>query len=139
MYPGMLDEQSVREEWNISQVRNTDSQQPAFNEELFAEQKASIDKQKIVMTTHEEDFASLNKLLMDHMPLTEQDEGEQEIVFPTRLPSSSQFHPAQRQPSAPLTNDENMIIEIGSEQRTNMTTSTEKKGKVVLDSDRQDF
>lgn len=66
----MLDSNRPREEWNISHVKV--ESQPAAP---IIEQ---INRQQIV-TTHEEEFVALNKVLKDN--LATEEEGSQEYIF----------------------------------------------------------
>lgn len=75
-------------------------------------------KQQIV-TTHESEVVALTNVLKDH--INTQGDGEQDFDFPA--PNRGNMS----QPVSALLADDMMIREIGSEQKTSGTTSTEKK------------
>ena len=111
MYPAVLDSNRPRDEWNISHV------QPETQPALVVNEAIEKTLQQQIVTTHESEFVALNNVLKDH--INTQSDGEQDFVFPNRN--------NQSQPVSALLADDMMIREIGSEQKTSGTTSTEKK------------
>ena len=109
MYPALLDSNRPREEWNISHVKTESLPTTPITEPPTKQQ---------IITTHEEELVALNKVLKENLATEEESDGRSYVfqrVARAREPTSAQLA------------DQMMIAEIGSEQKTNGTTSTEKK------------
>ena len=113
MYPAVLDSNRPRDEWNISHV------QPETQPALVVNEATGMALKQQIVTTHESEVVALTNVLKDH--INTQSDGGQDFDFTNRG--------NQSQPVSALLADDMMIREIGSEQKTSGTTSTEKKPK----------